>query len=112
MPSDSINPFEFDIINTKIREFFKSRGMVECFEQNKRTILAACEDPQNMGRYECQGTIYPLPQTNQMNLEAVILEHPTSAPGYFTYTTSYRFEKNPNPERHNTIFPMIEFELP
>ncbi|QKF93969.1 asx tRNA synthetase class II [Fadolivirus algeromassiliense] len=111
MSSDHINPFEFDYINTKVREFFKSRGMVECFEQNKRTILAACEDPQNVGSYECRGVKWPLPQTNQMNLEAVILSNPGKAPGYFTYTTSYRFEENPVEGRHNTVFPMIEFEL-
>lgn len=111
MSSDHIDPFEFDYINTKVREFFKSHGMVECFEQNKRTILAACEDPKNVGFYDCRGTRYPLPQTNQMNLESVILKNPNKASGYFTYTTSYRFEENPVEGRHNTIFPMIEFEL-
>ena len=108
---DLIDPFEFDFINTKLREFFKSRKLIECFEQNKRNIMAACEDPQNVGFYDCRGIRYPLPQTNQMNLEDVILNNPNRAPGYFTYTTSYRFEENPNPTRHNTIFPMIEFEI-
>lgn len=112
MSRDHIDPFEFDKINTKVREFFKSRGLVECFEQNKQNIMAACEDPQNMGTYNCRGLPYPLPQTNQMNLENVILKNPDKAPGFFTYTTSYRFEQNPNPERHNTVFPMIEFEIP
>jgi len=108
---DHINPFDFDFINTKIREFFKSKGLVECFEQNKRTILAACEDPQNVGFYDCRGERFPLPQTNQMNLENIILENPGKALGYFTYTTSYRFEEHAVEGRHNTIFPMIEFEL-
>ena len=112
MSIDSVDPFEFDFISTKLRTFFKSRGMIECYEQNKRTIMAACEDPQTVGFYECKGLPFPLPQTNQMNLEDVILDNPNKAPGYFTLTTSYRFEQNPNPTRHNTIFPMIEFELP
>lgn len=111
MSIDHIDPFEFDVISTKLREFFKSRGLIECFEQNKQTILAACEDPENVGIFECRGLPLPLPQTNQMNLEHVILTNP-GIPGFYTYTTSYRFEKNPNPTRHNTIFPMIEFELP
>jgi len=111
MSIDHVDPFEFDFLNTKLRAFFKSRNMVECFEQNKRTILAACEDVQNMGSFECRGELWPLPQTNQMNLEHVILNNPT-VPGIFCITTSYRFEKNPVEGRHNTIFPMIEFEIP
>lgn len=110
-PIDFVDPYEFDFVNTKLREFFKSKGMIECYEQNKLTILAACEDPQSVGSFECRGNHWPLPQTNQMNLEHVILSKPTTT-GYFCLTTSYRFETKPVEGRHNTIFPMVEFELP
>ena len=44
-----------------------------------------------------------------MWLEHELLRNP-SVPGVFCVTTSYRNEPNPVPGRHETIFPMFEFE--
>ena len=53
--------------------------------------------------------VWPLPQTGQMWLEYELLKTP-DVPGVFCVSTSYRNEPNPIPGRHETIFPMFEFE--
>lgn len=108
---DLISPQEFDFVSTKIREFFKSRGLIEVPVQHRLSILAACEDPTTISTFEYTGSVYPLPQTGQMWLEYELLKN-YDVPGYFCYSTSYRQELNPKPGRHNLIFPMIEFEIP
>uniref|UniRef100_A0A6C0C758 Aminoacyl-tRNA synthetase class II (D/K/N) domain-containing protein n=1 Tax=viral metagenome TaxID=1070528 RepID=A0A6C0C758_9ZZZZ len=113
MSVKKINPFEFDHISTKVREFFKLKGLVECHVQNELSILAACEDPTTIGQFDYSGYVWPLPQTGQMHLEDLILTYgETKVPGFFCITTSYRQEANPVPGRHDLIFPMIEFEIP
>jgi len=57
------------------------------------------------------GNIWPLPQTGQMWLEHELLTRPSSK-GFFCVSTSYRQEPNAIPGRHETIFPMFEFEMP
>lgn len=107
----SLNPHDFHYVSKKMREFFISKGLVEVPSQCNLSILAACEDPQNLGTFNfINGLPYPLIQTGQMVLEETIMKDP-SVPGYFCYTTSYRFEKNPKVGRHNLIFPMMEFEI-
>jgi len=113
MSVKKINPFEFDHILTKTREFFKTKGLIECHVQNELSILAACEDPTTIGQFDYSGYVWPLPQTGQMHLEDLILTHgETKVPGFFCITTSYRQEANPVPGRHDLVFPMIEFEIP
>jgi len=111
MSIDLIDPVEFDFVSTKLRHFFKSKGMVEVPVQNRLSILAACEDPTTISTFEYTGQVWPLPQTGQMWLEHELLNK-YNCPGYFCFSTSYRQEVNPKPGRHNLIFPMIEFELP
>ena len=111
MSIDLINPADFDFVSTKLREFFKSKGMIEVPVQHRLSILAACEDPTTISTFEYIGKVFPLPQTGQMWLEYELLKNYDCA-GYFCYSTSYRQEINPKPGRHNLIFPMIEFELP
>jgi len=111
MSIDLIDPVEFDFVSTKMRHFFKSRGMVEVPVQHRLSILAACEDPSTIATFEYTGNVYPLPQTGQMWLEHELLNK-YNCPGYFCVSTSYRQELNPKPGRHNLIFPMIEFEMP
>lgn len=111
MSIDLIDPVEFDFVSTKLREFFKSRGMIEVPVQHRLSILAACEDPTTISTFEYVGSVFPLPQTGQMWLEHELLNK-YDVPGYFCYSTSYRQELNPKPGRHNLIFPMIEFEIP
>jgi aspartyl/asparaginyl-tRNA synthetase len=105
-----INTKHFHYVVNKLRDFFISKGFLECHTQNRLSILAACEDPSTLKTYEYNNTIYPLPQTGQMWLEYEILKEP-SVPGYFCVSTSYRYEPNPIPGRHCIIFPMFEFEL-
>lgn len=101
----------FDIVSNKMRAFFRDvKGFREVHSQNKLSILAACEDPKTIAKYNYEGQEWPLPQTGQMWLEHYLLEHPEEN-GFFCVSTSYRNEPNPVPGRHDKIFPMFEFEL-
>lgn len=62
-----------------------------------------------MTNYNHQGMVWPLPQKGQMRLEHELLNNP-NVPGFFCISTSYRQEPNPVPSRHETIFPLFEFE--
>lgn len=108
---DAIDPKDFDFVSTKLRAFFKSRGLIEVACQHRLAILSACEDPKTVGTFQYLGQVWPLVQTGQMQLEHEILLNP-NVPGYFCLTFSYRQESNPVHGRHNLIFPMIEFEIP
>ena len=94
----------------KLRSFFEARGFLEVSTQNRLSILAACEDPFNVNTFNYANNCWPLPQTGQMWLEYELLKNP-NVNGYFCLTTSYRMEKNPVEDRHDLIFPLIEFEL-
>ena len=60
-----------------MRSFFKDvKGFVEVHPQNKKSILAACEDPKTISTYQYSGKVWPLPQTGQMHLEDVLLDNP------------------------------------
>ena len=112
MSTKKINPVEFDYISTKLREFFKKKGLIESHVQCDLSILAACEDPTTIGNFDYSGKCWPLPQTGQMHLEDLILDYGPNVPGFFCVTTSYRQEANPVAGRHDLIFPMFEFEIP
>ena len=105
-----INSQEFDYVVTKLRMFFKSKGFIEAHPQNRLSILAACEDPYTVAKFNYAGKQWPLPQTGQMWLEYELLKNPT-APGFFCVSTSYREEPNPVAGRHDIIFPLFEFEM-
>ena len=108
---EGIDYKNFDIVVNKLRTFFREvKGFREVHTQNKLSILAACEDPKTIAKYNYNEDIWPLPQTGQMWLEHYLLEHPEEN-GFFCVSTSYRNEPNPVPGRHDTIFPMFEFEL-
>ena len=100
----------YDEVVQKLRSFFVSRGFLEVSTQNRLSILAACEDPFNVGVFNYAGSCWPLPQTGQMWLEYEILKNPKPE-GYFCLTTSYRMEKNPKEGRHDLIFPLFKFEM-
>ena len=106
-----INPKKFTNAVSLLRDFFLSKGFDEVHTQNRLSILAACEDPENVATYNYEGQVWPLPQTGQMWLEYELLTRPSSK-GFFCVSTSYRQEPNAIPGRHDTIFPMFEFEMP
>lgn len=106
---DFVNPSDFFPVISKLREFFLSKGFIEVYAQNRLSILAACEQPENIMTIDVNGVKYPLPQTGQMWLEDLLLKD-ARLPGLFTLTTSYRNEPSPIPGRHNMIFPLFEFE--
>ena len=114
MVNDNVDVFEFDQVTKELLSFFQARGWVQAYGQNRRSIMAACEDPTTMATYNYSGTVWPLPQTNQMHLEHFLLDHlqknPSFGAGMVCQTTSYRQEPNPVDGRHNLIFPMFEFE--
>jgi aspartyl/asparaginyl-tRNA synthetase len=93
----------------KMRTFFLDKGFLEVPSQSRLSILAACENPHSITKFEYSGEIWPLPQTGQMWLEIELLKNPEWN-GVFCITTSYRQEKNPIPGRHDLIFPMFEVE--
>jgi len=105
-----IDPKEFTDAVTELRSFFLSKNFYEVHTQNRLSILAACEDPTTVATYNYGDNIWPLPQTGQMWLEHELLSNP-SAEGFFCVSTSYRAEENPVAGRHETIFPMFEFEM-
>ena len=109
MSSLIINSHKFSFVVNKLRQFFLAKKYVEVHTQNRLSILAACEDPSNLGTFNYAGNVWPLPQTGQMWLEHHLLNHPEEN-GYFCVSTSYRNEPNPVPGRHDLIFPMFEFE--
>lgn len=104
-----INAFEYHTCISRLREFFVDKGFIDVPTQSRLSILAACEDPGTITPFDYQGQKWPLPQTGQMWLEYELLKNP-DAPGFFCISTSYRQEPNPIPGRHETIFPMFEFE--
>ena len=106
-----IEPKQFSHVTGLLRSFFLEKGFLEVHTQNRLSILAACEDPTTVATYEYNGQIWPLPQTGQMWLEYELLRNP-SEKGFFCLSTSYRQEPNPVEGRHETIFPMFEFEFP
>ena len=105
-----IDPKKFSETVDLLRSFFLSKNFLEVHTQNRLSILAACEDPETVATYNYGGNIWPLPQTGQMWLEHELLTNP-SEEGFFCVSTSYRAEPNPVPGRHETIFPMFEFEM-
>ena len=49
----------FDIVVSKMRKFFKEvKGFREVHPQNKKSILAACEDPKTIATYNYEGQIW------------------------------------------------------
>ena len=105
-----IDPKKFSETVDLLRSFFLSKNFLEVHTQNRLSILAACEDPETVATYNYGGNIWPLQQTGQMWLEHELLTNP-SEEGFFCVSTSYRAEPNPVPGRHETIFPMFEFEM-
>jgi len=105
-----IDPKKYSETVDLLRSFFLSRNFLEVHTQNRLSILAACEDPETVATYNYNGQIWPLPQTGQMWLEYELLSNPDT-PGFFCVSTSYRAEPNPVEGRHETIFPMFEFEM-
>ena len=104
-----IDPQDFTDVTSRLRQFFLDKNYLEVHTQNRLSILAACEDPTTVATYNYNGQIWPLPQTGQMWLEYELLTKP-ELNGVFCVSTSYRQEQNPVPGRHDTIFPMFEFE--
>jgi len=105
-----IDPKKYTKTLDLLRSFFLAKNFYEVHTQNRLSILAACEDPETVATYNYGGNIWPLPQTGQMWLEYELLKNPDAA-GFFCLSTSYRAEPNPVPGRHETIFPMFEFEM-
>jgi len=105
-----IEPKEYHEVVSKLRYFFSSKGYYEAHTQNCLSILAACEDPYNICTFNYHKNVWPLPQTGQMWLEYHLLKNPEPE-GYFSVGTSFRYEDNPVPGRHDIIFPMFEFEM-
>ena len=104
-----INTKDYNSLVQKLREFFLHKGFLEVPVQSRLSILAACEDPFTVEQFNWANEVWPLPQTGQMWLEYELLKTP-DVPGVFCISTSYRNEPNPIPGRHETIFPMFEFE--
>jgi aspartyl/asparaginyl-tRNA synthetase len=98
-----------EVVN-KLRSFFRDeKGFIEVPAQSRLSIMAACEDPGTLQDFHYGDTKWPLPQTGQMWLEYELLNNP-DVNGYYSLSTSYRYEPDPVEGRHDLIFPMFEFE--
>lgn len=104
-----MDPYEYDWIMTKNREYHRSLGHIEAPVQHRPSILAACEDPFTLATFNYMGEVWPQPQTGQMWLEWEILTRP-QVQGVYCDTTSFRNEPDPIPGRHDKIFKMFEAE--
>lgn len=107
---EQINPIEFDYVLHQLRTFFKKNTYTEVFPQSNISILAACEDPKTVKSFEFENLLWPLPQTNQMHLEHILMQNADILDGLFTITASYRDEPNPIVGRHLRSFTMFEAE--
>ena len=107
---EDVTPQDFDTMIQKLRGFFMQKNYIETFPQPTLTILAACEDPKTVRSFKFGGELFPLPQTNQMNLEEIIMKNSKSLDGVYCLTASYRDEPNPIPGRHLSTFCMWEAE--
>lgn len=105
-----IGPQDFDLIIKLMRSFFSQKNYKEVYPQPIKSIMAACEDPSTLRTFEFDGNTWPLSQTNQLNLEMILLTAPEEADGIYCMTTSYRDEPNPIEGRHKKIFGMFEVE--
>ena len=104
------NTIHYSIMTSKLRKFFQEqKGFIEVPAQSRLSILAACEDPKTISKFNLNNTVYPLPQTGQLWLEYELLTIP-NCKGVFCSTTSYRDEQHVVKGRHHRIFPMFEFE--
>ena len=99
---------EFNSLSQKLHRFFQFKNFTETYHQNYLDVLTACENPKSIGQFMHYNIMYPLRQTNQMGLEYDMLN---DGKNIYCFTTSYRLEDDINPGRHNTIFPMVEFEI-
>ena len=109
MLNSLICPKDFTKVVSKLSSFFLQRNYLNVHTQNRLSILAACEDPNNLSTFNYSGRVFPLPQTGQMWLEYELLRDPDQE-GFFCISTSYRNESNPVEGRHDLVFPMFEFE--
>ena len=109
MLNSLICPKDFTKVVSKLSSFFLQRNYLNVHTQNRLSILAACEDPNNLSTFNYAGRVFPLPQTGQMWLEYELLKDPEQE-GFFCISTSYRNESNPVEGRHDLVFPMFEFE--
>lgn len=104
-----VNPLEYNFVLKKLREFFNDRmGFIET-PVHYPSVMAACENPFNVGLFHYRGLVWALAQTGQMHLEYELLKQP-QAQGYYCVSVSYRDEADPEEDRHDFIFPMFEFE--
>jgi len=98
----NVAPKDWNDYIPNVRNFFNEKGFIECYAQNRLSILAACEDPRTIATFNYAGQVWPLPQTNQMWLEHELLNDP-AATGFFCISTSFRNEPAPVPGRHDLI---------
>ena len=109
MLNSLICPKDFTKVVHRLSSFFLKKNYLNVHTQNRLSILAACEDPNNLSTFNYAGRVFPLPQTGQMWLEYELLKDPEQE-GFFCISTSYRNESNPVEGRHDLVFPMFEFE--
>ncbi len=107
---DLSDPRKFDYVASTFRKFFASRGLVEFHPQSRLSILSACEQPETLTKIQYRDVEWPLPQSQQLLSESVLLSGPEDIKGYYWTCTSYRNEPSPIEGRHALIFPMLEIE--
>lgn len=105
----AINSREYDRAVKILRSFFQSKIFIEISAQSGLSLLTVGDNLGTMAVFNYAGETWPLPQTSQIWLEYELLNNPHEQ-GYYCVSASYRQEPNPQPERHDLIFPIFEFE--
>lgn len=100
--------FAYNEIAHELRSFFQEKlHYLEIPTHTKLSILS-CKNPSTATTFQHGHTLYPLPQSSQIQLEKALLTNP-QLKGVFSLGTSYRHDPHPLPGRHDKLFPLFEF---
>lgn len=81
-----------------LRDFFNTRNFRSVYMQNGLSVIASCKDPKCVQTFDCNGDVWPLPQTGQLWLDCELLTRKpenVTTKGYYCESTSYL--KDPSP---------------
>lgn len=70
-----LHPGKFSHLNKKLHNFYASKGLEWAYGANVVNILSACEDHNNIVRMWIGGRVEAVAQTQQMELERIIMEN-------------------------------------
>lgn len=70
-----LNPRKFNNITKRLHNYYKSGGLEWCYTSNVVNPLSACEDHRNIVKMTLGGRTEAVAQTQQMELERILMEN-------------------------------------